>query len=146
MRKNKLSLPSLQLQLTGYFLGLVTFALIFQYVLVSSTLSKALLEEADVMERQELVASKTMEILWMSLGVILPITLVVGILTTFRVAGPISHFTAYLTAYCRGERPERIELRRADKLHGLADLINQATREAADLVQDDPAEDQSLAA
>jgi len=59
--------------------------------------------------------------------VFLPLTFFVGILSTFRVAGPLYRFEKFLESLQRGERPPDFRLRKGDELHDLAELLNQAT-------------------
>ena len=56
----------------------------------------------------------------------LPLTLLVGILTTFRVAGPVFVFHRFLKNIREGNDPGVIRLRKGDKLHDLADAMNAA--------------------
>ena len=57
----------------------------------------------------------------------LPLTFLVGVLTTFRIAGPVYRFEQFLAAVRRGERPSDFHLRKGDELTDLAALINEAT-------------------
>ena len=128
MRTRKLIRPEIQLRLSAYFLGLVLFALIFQFLLVTSSMSKLILMEGDYVDRQEMVTEASLEILLVSLAVILPLTLGVGILVTFRLAGPIARFQAFLQEMISGQRPGDIVLRQGDQLKDVAQLLNEATR------------------
>jgi hypothetical protein len=78
----------------------------------------------------------TMRVLLISFLVFLPLTLSVGVLFTFRIAGPVYRFEQFLQAVIRGEKPKDFRLRRGDKLTELAEMINVATRP---LRQDEPA-------
>jgi signal peptidase II len=65
--------------------------------------------------------------LLVSFGLFLPLMFMVGVLVTFRFAGPIYRFEVYLKQVIRGEKPADCRLRQGDELQGLCRLINQAT-------------------
>jgi signal transduction histidine kinase len=69
------------------------------------------------------------QIFLISATVILPITFVVGMLATHRLAGPLYRFKMYLNSVVRGEKPADCKLRRGDELQDLCELINLATAE-----------------
>jgi signal transduction histidine kinase len=58
--------------------------------------------------------------------VLLPTMLVVGILVTHRIAGPVYRFEQYLGALARGENPGPCHIRRGDELQELCQQINAA--------------------
>jgi hypothetical protein len=51
----------------------------------------------------------------------------VGVLSTFRIAGPIYRFEQYLRQVVKGEAEGPCRIRDGDELWDLCDLINQAT-------------------
>ena len=59
-------------------------------------------------------------------SVLLPLMLVVGVLVTHRVAGPIYRFEQHLGAIARGEDPGVCRIRKTDELHDLCRIINEA--------------------
>ena len=59
--------------------------------------------------------------------IFLPLTYAVGILTTFRIAGPLYRFETFLNQVLAGEKPERFRLRKGDELQDFADLLNAVT-------------------
>jgi hypothetical protein len=67
------------------------------------------------------------EVLAMSFAFLLPMTLCAGILSTFRIAGPIYRFEQYLKQVARGEVTDPCRIRDGDELWDLCDLINEAT-------------------
>lgn len=128
-RRKKLIKPRLQLRLTGVFVGLTALSLLFQFVLFTSVLNEAavaLPNDAQVL--LEAINRITLRVLAFSFLVFLPLTLGIGVLSTFRVAGPVYRFEQFLRAVARGERPRDFRLRRGDELKELAALINDATR------------------
>ena len=66
-----------------------------------------------------------------SLAIVLPAVISVGILLTFRIAGPIYRFEEYLKAVARGENVGPCKIRKGDQLQPLCDAINAATDAAA---------------
>ena len=69
-----------------------------------------------------------LEILAVSFGMLLPLTIAIGILVTFRIAGPLYRFERFLELVIRGEQVGPCKLRNGDELQDLCDLINEATR------------------
>lgn len=135
-RKKKLIKPRLQLRLTGIFVGLTALSLLLQFVLFTNILHETaiglpndgpiVLDEINRITTHVLVASFL---------VFLPLTLSVGVLCTFRLAGPLYRFEQFLGAVIRGERPRDFKLRKGDQLMELAALINDATRPLRSEVQ-----------
>ena len=68
-----------------------------------------------------------LEILLVSFGMLLPLTIAVGILATFRIAGPVYRFEKYLKAVIRGEEVGPCRIRKGDEFQELCELINEAT-------------------
>jgi len=128
-RRQKLVKPRLQLKLTLIFVGLSALSLLLQFVLFQSTLTSAALE---LPNDSDLLMGATngmlLRVLLGSFLVFLPLTFLVGVLTTFRIAGPIYRFEQFLDAVRRGDRPSNFRLRKGDELLDLADLINEATQ------------------
>ena len=68
-----------------------------------------------------------LEILLVSFGMLLPLTIAVGILVTFRIAGPVYRFEKYLKQVIDGEEVGPCRIRDGDEFQELCELINQAT-------------------
>ncbi|MEM8710318.1 MAG: hypothetical protein AAGG01_05160 [Planctomycetota bacterium] len=127
-RRKKLINPRLQLRMSGLFVGLVTLMLLLQFALLTASLHQT----ANLMPSDSaLLLSQTNQIavrlVLTSAAVFLPLTLLVGILSTFRIAGPLYRFEKFLTAVQNGEKPEDFTLRDHDELKELAELINSST-------------------
>lgn len=127
-RRRKLVKPRLQLRLTLMFVGLSALALLLQFVLFSHTVTSAALslpnDDALLLERASGLLLRDM---LFSLAVFLPLMFAVGILMTFRVAGPVYRFETFLRQIRRGEKPLDFRLRKGDELQDLADLLNEVT-------------------
>lgn len=142
-RRIKLIRPRLQVKLTMVFLGASALALLLQFVLFNSALSRmALRLPHDGPVLLDEMNGLLLRVLLTSFLVFLPIIFWVGILTTFRIAGPVYRFETYLGQVIRGDRPEDCRLRSGDELQDLCDLINRATAplRERDAARDEPAE------
>jgi hypothetical protein len=129
VRRKKLIKPRLQLRLSGVFVGLTALSLLLQFVLFTNVLNEIAVglpnDGPIVLQATNRITTK---VLAMSFLLFLPLTLSIGVLSTFRIAGPIYRFEQFLGAVVRGERPEDFRLRKGDQLTELAALINDATR------------------
>ena len=126
-RKKKLINTGLQLKLIAVFLFLSCISALFQVILLNrSVMSLSSLMETDgdilLAELPGLLFSNMI----MTLGVLLPMMLLVGILVTHRVAGPIYRFEQHLGAIARGEDPGICRIRKGDELQELCTILNDA--------------------
>lgn len=127
-RRKKLPKRGLQLRLTMKFVGVTALGLTLQLLAVMVVLGELAVElPQDGNILLDLVPWALARVFVASLVVFLPIIFVVGVLTTFRIAGPLYRFEQFLKAILRGERPEDIRLRRGDELTDLAQILNEAT-------------------
>lgn len=126
-RRIKLIQPRLQLKLTGWFLSVTVIGLLLQYILFGYFLTQLALQLPG--QGAYLVAQADgmlMKALGLTFLLVLPLTLAVGILVTFRVAGPVYRFEQHLGSIARGEDPGTCRIRKGDELQGLCDHINAA--------------------
>jgi hypothetical protein len=128
-RRRKLPKRRLQLKLTFIFAGLVVLGLTMQHLLFVKEMTM-LAEELpnDGAHVVESVNQLTLTALLATVACIVPITLVVGVLTTFRIAGPIFRLERHLGAIARGEDPGACRLRKGDELKELCGAVNPAVR------------------
>ena len=127
-RRIKLIKPRLQLKLVGVFVGLSGLGFLMQSLHVGlriSELATTLPEGGSYL--MAAMPALPLEILAVSFGMILPLTVAVGILVTFRIAGPVYRLEQYLSQVLRGEEVRPCRLRQGDELQELCELINQAT-------------------
>ena len=128
-RRKKLVNPGLQLRMSGVFVGLTALMLGLQFVLMTAELHQvANLLPSDGVALLDESNGIVLKLVLVSAAVFLPLTLLVGILSTFRIAGPLYRFQRFLEAVRDGESPEDFHLRDKDELHDLAALLNDATR------------------
>jgi len=128
-RRIKLIKPSLQLKLTFVFVGLSAMALLLQFVLLANSLSQlALLLPNDGMLLVDKMAPMLFGALATSFVVFLPIVFAVGVLTTFRIAGPLYRFEMFMNQVIRGEKPGDCRIRKGDQLQDFCVVLNEVTR------------------
>lgn len=127
-RRIKLIRPSLQLKLIFVFLGMSASSMLLQFILFMGSMT----EVATLLPNDGLVLVESMpavlyRTLLVSFIVFLPLMFMVGVLVTFRIAGPVYRFEQYLKQVIRGERPGDCRLRKGDELWDICELINRAT-------------------
>ena len=126
-RRTKLIQPRLQLWLVTSFVGLAALGLLMQFLLLGYRLTSPSAELELGAEVADGVPGLLLETLVFSLAVLVPIIFGIGILLTFRIAGPIHRFEQYLRSVVRGEQLGPCKIREGDRVQTLCDLINQAT-------------------
>ena len=127
-RRRKLIKPALQLRLTGIFLGLSLLCMLLQILMFGLTLS----DTANALPTgnaalHEAIPGMLVRVFLISVSIFLPLITLVGITTTFRVAGPVYRFETFLRSVAAGEETEPCRIRKADQLHDLCDVINEVT-------------------
>jgi hypothetical protein len=127
-RRIKLIKPGLQLKLVAMFAGVSASSLLLQYMLFAARFSEVASTLPDGGSQVlSVLPGILMQVLAMSFAFLLPVMLCVGILATFRIAGPVYRFEQYLKQVARGEVTEPCRIRDGDELWDLCDLINEAT-------------------
>lgn len=128
-RRRKLIQPGLQLRISGIFVGLVTLLLLLQFALINATVHQVANElphdGAVLLGESNPIA---MRVIGISALVFVPLTLLVGVLSSFRIAGPIFRMKRFLESVKNGESPADFRLRKGDELHEFAQLVVDATR------------------
>lgn len=127
MRINKLVRADIQLKLTFYFALLTVFALVFQFLLLMSAMSAMPAVGGGAAKQNEFFMDAATQTLWLSLAIVLPLTTIVGVLATFRIAGPLHRFSVFLRDIKNGKRPADCRLRKGDELQDFCALLNEAT-------------------
>lgn len=126
-RGRRLVHRELQLRLAFAIVGSVGLALALQFVLFSTRMSALVFDmPTDPVQAYEYVSSASNEALWFASAVTLPLALFVGILASFRFAGPLVAITRYFEDLANGERRGELSLRDGDRLGELAELVNRA--------------------
>lgn len=127
LRTRKLIKTSLQLRLTLVFTGLGVIAALFQLILLNRSLAR-LAERLPVDGDVLLVAlpQTLAQNLVLTLLVLLPVLVGVGVLVTHRIAGPVYRFEQWLGELERGRDPGPCALRDGDELQELCAKLNAA--------------------
>lgn len=127
IRKQKLIKTSLQLRLSLVFLTLAFIAALFQVILLNRSilsLGARMPTDGDILMTQ--LPTVLGQNLVITVLVLVPVMIGVGILITHRVAGPVYRFEQYLSQVARGEDVGPCVLREGDELQELCDRINEA--------------------
>jgi hypothetical protein len=127
-RKKKLIEPRLQLRFAAIFITSAALAALVQTIVVTHLL----LRVADGLQSDGVeLKSRLLDVLGGSLVVTLlllvPLTLAVGITATHKVVGPLYRFRVYLTELASGANPGPCRIRDDDELQDLCELMNRAT-------------------
>lgn len=126
-RKKKLIDTSLQLRMIGVFLCVSIAASLFQLMLMNQAMlslsQEFSAEGGKILSRTSDILTRN--VLWTA-AVLLPMTLLVGLLITHRVAGPAYRLREHCRAIARGERPGPCSLRQLDELQELCAAMNEA--------------------
>lgn len=126
-RSRKVVQPGFQLRLVGTFTGIGVLALLLQFLIVGFRLSRAVSEvEVGGGHIADEIPSVMIDTLVFSLGMLVPLLFGLGILLTFRVAGPAFRMESYLRALARGEVQGPCSIRKGDHLQSLCDAVNEA--------------------
>ncbi|MFT7670482.1 MAG: hypothetical protein ACI8X5_003191 [Planctomycetota bacterium] len=135
-RKRKLIRPALQFRITLAFMSTSILVLALMGSLVSWFLSG---DAIQVPTGSEYVVAEIKSVLAVAFGLtmilLVPLTLFVGLQVTHMVAGPIYRFEQFLGSVINGEKPGDCKLRKGDELMDICDLINEATRPVREQVQ-----------
>ena len=128
-RKRVLILPRLQWRMVAAFLSAACISTVVQMLLLNLALTR--LADENPVARSAVVEAAP-DILWtqilLTFGLMVPLVIAVGLLETFRVAGPLHKFETYLKDVIADRDPEPCTLRQDDELQDLCRLINAATQ------------------
>ncbi len=127
-RRIRLIRPRLQLRLIMSITGVAVLALALQYMVFMRVLAAVALSlPNDGAALMTEISSKLLAIAVLTLAMLLPAALLVGVLVTHRIAGPLYRFEVYLKQVLAGEQRGECRLREGDELQDLCALINQVT-------------------
>lgn len=117
----------LQLTMTLWFVCASAVALVVQWMLFTNAMKDFALSQPNPVVAYEGIATACLNALMTSLAFALPATIAIGVMTTFRIAGPIQSFRKFLEALRDGEQPADCLIRKGDQLQDFCDLLNDAT-------------------
>lgn len=127
-RKKRLINPSMQLRLVAIFLCTAALAVQAEAILITYTLTRL----AERMPTDgSLLLSELPEFvrtnLLLTFAILAPMALGVGIVATFRIAGPLYRFEQFLLNMKEGKQIEPCTIRKGDELQDLCNLLNDVT-------------------
>lgn len=127
-RRNLLPIPSLQLRLVALCLFFTVCTGIVQAVLSHRFVAELLVVHpaAFAFHREQAWLWSLRQLAYSS-AILFPFVFGIGVLVTFRYAGPIVNMKNHLRKIEQGEDPGPCRLRKGDQLHDLAEAINRAT-------------------
>jgi HAMP domain-containing protein len=127
LRRNRLPKPRLQLRLVLGFAGVSTLALSVQVLLLAQRLVN-LAQDLPLggAELRETLPILLFDVAGFSLLVLLPAVLGIGVLMTFKLAGPIYRFERYFDDVAAGRDTGPCKIRSGDELQELCQKINAA--------------------
>jgi len=142
-RKKKLIEPGLQLRLGLFFFLAAAGSVSVQAIVLRGGLTEIIpaLGDDGSLLRQE-ISSVLLQSSALTLALLIPFTLTMGIRWMFRIVGPLYRFRVYLGEVARGETTAACRIRHTDELHPHLRRINALTaplrqEEAAPLHGDD---------
>lgn len=126
-RKRRLIAPGFQLKIIGVFALLGGISMLFQAVILSRALTvlgerSASLSTAVLGEARGLI----LESLLFGLACSIPLFAVVGLVVTFRIAGPLYRIHRYLKAVAERGYEGPCQIRKDDELQDLCGDLNRA--------------------
>ena len=127
-RKKKLINPSLQLRLVAVFLCTAGVAVQVEAILIALTLSQLagkLPNDGGILLTALPEFLRTN--LLLTLALLVPLTIGIGVVATFKIAGPLYRFEQFLRAVRDGEQTEPCRIREGDELRELCQLLNEVT-------------------
>jgi len=128
MRKKKFINPRLQLRLVAIFLCAAGLAVQVEAILITLTLTKlAGTLPSDGSELMEQVPDFVRTNLMLTFLVLTPLMLAVGVVATFKIAGPLHRFDLFLRAVRDGHQVEPCQIRKGDELQAMCTLLNEVT-------------------
>jgi len=121
----------LQLRLLWPLLGLFLLVTILQGLALGVELYEYANQlPSDGPQLGEAVPGILLKSVLISVALLLPAVLLVGIHVTFRIAGPLYRFERHLETVASGEWPEPCQIRRADDLQDFCKLLNRGLESA----------------
>lgn len=135
-RRKRFIRPGSQMEIVLFIVAVSWGSVLVNYVLFQVYLG-SFLERILAPAHEAVLQTNLFRILFISLGVAVPVAVAMGVAATFRYFGPIYRFKAFLTDMGRGELGRECRIRGGDRLHDLCHAINRAAeRIRADLRRD----------
>jgi len=127
-RTQKLIEPRLKLKFALVFMTTAAAVVLAQTIGLFHTLHSFAVElpnDGPMVQMQ--VPAVLLKSTLLTLGLVVPLSLFVGVLTMFRIVGPLYRFRVFLRQVAAGENPGPCKIRKGDELHDFCDLLNEVT-------------------
>lgn len=127
-RRRNLINPRIQLRFALLFLSASGLSVVLQTLILYWALTRVaegLPAEGHLLMRQ--LPAILITNLLIAFAVLTPLTIIAGILSTFRLCGPLHQFRLFLEQVAAGQRTEPCRIRKDDELQDLCALLNRAT-------------------
>ncbi len=130
-RRSKTPKLRLQLRLLWPLLGLFVLVTVLQGLALGAELyTFANTLPSDGPQVGEAVPGILLKSVLLSVALLFPALLLVGIHVTFRIVGPLYRFERHLQAVASGEWPEPCRIRSSDELQNFCVLLNEGLQSA----------------
>jgi hypothetical protein len=128
LRKKKIINPRLQLRLVAAFLCTAALAVPIEAIFLNHTFSQVVdrMPNDGIRLMAEMPRFMRTNLL-LTFALLAPVTLGIGILATFRIAGPLYKLEQFLRSVRDGRQIEPCRIRKADELHEFCALLNEVT-------------------
>jgi len=127
-RKKKLIKPRLQLRLVAIFLCAAGLAVQVEAILIALTMTRLARglpnDGSTVLEQMPEFVRTNLLLTFLLLA---PLMFGVGIVATFKIAGPLHNFEQFLRAVRDGQQVEPCRIRKGDELQDMCTLLNEVT-------------------
>ena len=126
-RRTKLIKPRVQIRLCLTFAAVAACCIVLQFALHQIAVANAcLLHHGDGVAMAAELHKEVWRHLMLAIWLLVPLSMAVGIVATFRMAGPIYHLEKHLEAIAHGEDPGSLAFRKNDAFQEVAPLLNAA--------------------
>ena len=129
-RKRKLIEPRIQIRFAILFLSTAALATLVQTIVFAAFVH--LMAERAPNDGQFLLNEASSALLWsasITFLTLAPLTLALGVLSTFPIVGPLYRFRVYLGQIVSGEAEGPCRIRKSDDLQDLCVVLNQAVEQ-----------------
>jgi hypothetical protein len=127
-RRRKLIEPRIQMKFALTFFTTAGIAIFVQTAMIGFMIDRA---ASTLPSEGALLRSQLPQMLrdgfLLTTVVLVPLTLVVGIRSTFRVIGPLHRFRLFLGGVLEGRQHAPCRIRAGDELHDFCDMLNRVT-------------------
>ena len=128
IRSRRLPEPRLQMRFCAIFLAIAVATVVADVLVLNhllNDLAGSLPNDGEALRAS--IPNLLPASFLLTLMLLVPITLALGIRVTFRIVGPLRRFREFLEEVVRGARPALCRIRRSDELQDFCVLLNEVT-------------------